>query len=67
MIFSQIIVQRNRISAVASLGMLGGAEVKPFLQELLNGVEERLKLPARQALNRIQQQETQAAKAETKR
>ena len=55
-----------RISAVAALGVLGGIEVKPFLQGLLSGAEERLKPPAHQALKRIQQQEAQAAKAATK-
>lgn len=39
-----------RISAVGALGLVGGAEVREYLNTLVDGNEERLKLPARRAL-----------------
>ena len=43
-----------RISAIGALGTMGNAQAVPLLNSLLNGTEERLKLPARQALERIE-------------
>ncbi len=42
-----------RISAIAALGILGGASQIPFLNSLIQGNNDRLKLPAQQALNQI--------------
>jgi hypothetical protein len=44
-----------RISAVGALGVLGGAEQVAFLDALIQGADERLKLPAQHALNQINQ------------
>jgi hypothetical protein len=50
-----------RISAIGALGSLGGAEAIPLLNRVLQGVEERLKLPAQHALNQIENRlQTQA-------
>jgi hypothetical protein len=50
-----------RISAIGALGSLGGAEVIPLLNSVLQGTEERLKLPAQHALNQIENRlQTQA-------
>ncbi len=43
-----------RISAIGALGSLGGAEAIPLLNSVLQGAEERLKLPAQHALNQIE-------------
>jgi hypothetical protein len=50
-----------RISAVGALGELGNPDALPLLNSLVNGTEERLKLPARQALSTIQQKAALAA------
>jgi hypothetical protein len=44
-----------RISAIGALGDLGGSEEIPLLNDILQGNEQRLKLPAQTALNRIEQ------------
>ena len=44
-----------RISAVGALGVLGGAEQVNFLESLIQSGDERLKLPAQHALDRINQ------------
>jgi hypothetical protein len=44
-----------RISAIAALGALGGAGQLPFLNDVLQGDDERLKPAAQGALNRIEQ------------
>jgi hypothetical protein len=44
-----------QISAIGALGVMGGANDLSLLQNLLQGNEERLKLPARTAINQIQQ------------
>jgi HEAT repeat protein len=44
-----------QISAIGALGVMGGANDISLLQNLLQGNEERLKLPARTAINQIQQ------------
>jgi hypothetical protein len=50
-----------RISAIGALGSLGGAEQIPLLNHVLQGTEERLKLPAQHALNQIENRlQTQA-------
>ena len=50
-----------RISAIGALGRLGGAEAIPLLNSVLQGTEERLKLPAQHALNQIENRlQTQA-------
>ena len=43
-----------RISAIGALGRLGGAEQIPLLNHVLQDAEERLKLPAQQALKQIE-------------
>jgi len=43
------------ISAIGALGLLGGKDQLPFLSGVLQGNDERLKLPAEQAMNRINQ------------
>jgi len=43
-----------RISAIGALGSMGGAEEIPLLNRVLQGAEERLKLPAQQALKQIE-------------
>jgi len=50
-----------RISAIGALGTMGDSQAVPLLNSLLNGPEERLKLPAQQALNQIKNRlQTQA-------
>ena len=50
-----------RISAIGALGTLGDAQAVPLLNSLLNGTEDRLKLPAQHALNQIENRlQTQA-------
>jgi HEAT repeat protein len=44
-----------RMSAIGALGQLGGPEDISFLNSVLTGTEDRLKLPAQWALNQIQQ------------
>jgi hypothetical protein len=44
-----------QISAIAALGTLGGSEQIPFLNGVLEGNIDRLKLPAQHALGRIEQ------------
>jgi hypothetical protein len=55
-----------RISAVATIGALGGPQAKEFLTNVLNGAEERLKAPASHALNQIYRKELLAARANRK-
>jgi hypothetical protein len=43
-----------RISAIGALGTMGNAQAVPLLNSLLNGPEERLKLPAQNALTQIE-------------
>jgi len=43
-----------RISAIGALGTMGDAQAVPLLNTLLNGTEERLKLPAQHALAQIE-------------
>jgi hypothetical protein len=45
-----------RIAAVAGLGELRATDAEPMLEEMINGPEERLRLPARVALARISKQ-----------
>jgi HEAT repeat protein len=42
-----------RMSAIGSLGLLGGPEQIPYLESVVNGAEERLKPAARHALEQI--------------
>lgn len=49
-----------RISAIGALGTMGNAQAVPLLNSLLNGTEERLKLPAQQALTQIELKQGQA-------
>jgi len=56
-----------RISAVNALGVLGDAQCKPFLTNLVNGAEDRLILPAQTALDQINQREQQAARMKQKK
>jgi len=44
-----------QISAIGALGTMGGANDIPLLQNLLQGNDERLTLPAQTAINRIEQ------------
>jgi hypothetical protein len=44
-----------QISAIGALGTMGGANDIPLLQNLLQGNQERLNLPAQTAINRIEQ------------
>lgn len=44
-----------RISALGALGVLGGSEQVAFLETLIQGADDRLKLPAQHALNQINQ------------
>jgi hypothetical protein len=54
-----------RISAIGALGVLGGSEAVPLLNGFLEGPEERLKLPARRALQQIQLKERQGQVGKT--
>ena len=49
-----------RISAIGALGTMGNAQAVPLLNTLLNGTEERLKLPAQHALAQIEFKQLQA-------
>jgi hypothetical protein len=49
------------ISAIGALGSLGGLGQIPFLNTVLQGNDDRLKLPAQQALNQIHQRLRQQA------
>jgi hypothetical protein len=52
------------ISAIGALGSLGGNDQIQFLNSVLQGKDDRLKVPAQQALNQIQQRmRSQAQKA----
>jgi hypothetical protein len=51
-----------RISAVGALGTMGGPEQTACLTGLLTGPEARLKMPAQQALNQIEQRRRQPAR-----
>lgn len=44
-----------QISAIAAMGLLGGSDQIQFLNSVLQGDNDRLKLPAQHALNRIEQ------------
>jgi hypothetical protein len=52
-----------RISAIGALGTMGNDQAVPLLNRLLNGTEERLKLPAQQALMQIELKQGQARAA----
>lgn len=56
-----------RISAIGALGTLGNASAKPLLTELLDGREQRFRLPAQGALDQIIQREQQAAGSKQKK
>lgn len=45
----------EQISAIAALGALGGAGQEPFLAGLVQGNDDRLRLPAQHALEQIKQ------------
>jgi hypothetical protein len=55
-----------RIAAVGALGVLGGSDQTALLNELANSPEERLKVPALQALKQISKRERLAAQTQTK-
>lgn len=54
-----------RISAIGALGVLGDAQAVPLLNGFLEGPEERLRLPARRALQQIQLKERQGQAGKT--
>ena len=50
-----------RMSAIGTLGSLGGVDQIPFLNEVLAGTEDRLKLAAQHALDQINARQNQMA------
>jgi hypothetical protein len=57
--------ESERISAIAAIGALGGAGQEAFLTQLAQGNDERLKLPAQQALGQIEKRLQPAIKAKS--
>lgn len=55
----------EQISAIAALGALGGPAQEPFLNGLIQGSDERLKLPAQQALGQIEKRLRQTARGKS--
>jgi HEAT repeat protein len=55
-----------KLSAVGALGLLGNKDQIPFLNNILQGKDERLKAAAQQALHRINQKLEQGTRTTAK-